>query len=108
MAVHTTTFAVLCDSQNGRQNINLQIGYPECEHHPLHFQADFLGKSKGCSIPSNIMDSMNKIYKLSIENNVDFVELAEYAIKSGANDNSIANKKASVENNNEDIKSKDA
>lgn len=74
-------FSVMCDFGGNKSNVNLQIGYPEPEHHPLHFQGDFLGKSRGGSIPSNIMESLQKIYQLSIENNVDFPELAEYAIK---------------------------
>lgn len=87
------SFSIACDSQSGKQNTLLQIGYPEPDHNPLDHQSKFLSSSRGISIPSNIMESLQKIYKLAIENNVDFGELAEYALKEQSGEKQIQEKK---------------
>ena len=82
------SFSVSCDCSGSKYDVVLKIGYPEQDHHPLHFQSDSLGKNRGVRIPENIMKSMSSIHALAIENNVDFPELAEYAIKNASSTNS--------------------
>ncbi len=81
------SFSALCDFSGAKYSVILQIGYPDPEHHPLHFQSESLGKTRGGRVPENIMQSLVKIYALAMENNVDFPELAEYAIKNASNAN---------------------
>lgn len=86
---NSTHISVMCQGARGAQSVILTIGRPEHDHHPIHFQASALGKDKGLSVPSKIMESLQKIKVLSIENNVDFIELVEYAVKSNEKNDDI-------------------
>jgi hypothetical protein len=80
-AMKTTIISVGCQNMNGStQNVQIVIGHPNPENHPIQFQVKSLG-DKGLTVPSNIMDSLGKLYKLSSENNAEFVDLVEYALK---------------------------
>ncbi len=87
----TTAMSVTCTTQSGgTQSATLIIGHPEHEHHPVYFQAKAMG-DKGLMVPSKIMDSLQKIKVLAEENNVDFVELVEYAVKTNSGEEDIGN-----------------
>ena len=73
-------FTVPCDFGGAKSPFTIYIGEPEASHHPLHFQAEWLGKNRGGNIPSDIMESIAKLYELSQKNNVSFEELCVYAI----------------------------
>ena len=75
-------FSMMCDFNGQQSAFTFYLGYPEPTHHPLTFQAAWLNKSRGGTPAPDIMESLQKILKLSIENNVKFVDLADYAIKS--------------------------
>jgi len=76
-----TIISIGCQTQSGStQNVQVIIGHPNPENHPIQFQMRNLG-DKGLTVPSNIVDSLSKIYKLSCENNAEFVDLVEYALK---------------------------
>ncbi len=60
--------------------VNLYIGNPNPNQHPINFQAKWLSEAKGGSVPQNIMESFEKIHKLAIDNNVPFEDLCYYAI----------------------------
>ncbi|MDA0782524.1 MAG: DUF2610 domain-containing protein [Rickettsiales bacterium] len=79
-------FTVPCDFGGTRAPFTIYIGEPESTHHPLHFQAEWLGKNRGGNIPADIMDSIAKLYELSKKNNVSFEELCVYAISDQVND----------------------
>lgn len=73
-------FSVPCDFGGVSAPFTIYIGDPEPKHHPLHFQAEWLNKNRGGVIPSDIMDSISKLYELAQKNNVSFEELCVYAL----------------------------
>ncbi len=75
-------FTVTCDFNGTKGNFTVYVGAPEGNHHPLHFQNEWLAKERGGSIPQDVMDSMEKLMEISRTNGVPFEELCEYAIKS--------------------------
>lgn len=85
-------FTVPCNFGGTIAPFTIYIGAPETTHHPLHFQAEWLGKNRGGNIPGDVMESISKLYELSKKNNVSFEELCVYAISDQSDD---------IDNNNE-------
>ncbi len=77
-------FTVPCDFGGVKAPFTIYIGEPEPQHHPLHFQAEWLSKNRGGTIPGDIMESISKLYELSKKNNVSFEELCVYALDDGS------------------------
>ncbi len=74
-------FTVVCDFQGGQKSpFDFYIGSPEPSHHPIQFQVAWLGTARGGSAPADIMESLQKLYTLARENNMDFEELCFYAM----------------------------
>jgi len=73
-------FSVPCNFGGQNSPFTFYIGQPERKHHPLHFQADWLTKERGGSVPPDVMESIEKIHALAVKNNVPFEELCEYAL----------------------------
>lgn len=73
-------FTVPCDFGGVKAPFTIYIGYPEVSHHPLHFQAEWLSKHRGGTIPGDVMDSIAKLFELAKKNNVSFEELCVYAL----------------------------
>ena len=74
-------FSIPCDFGGITSPFTIYIGDPEPKHHPLHFQAEWLGKNRGGVIPGDVMESLSKLHDLSKKNNVPFEELCVYALK---------------------------
>jgi hypothetical protein len=64
--------------------VEIYIGKPEAKHHPIQFQADWLSKERGGSIPAEVMDSLQKLRELADKNGVPFEELCTYALEAAA------------------------
>ena len=75
------SFNISCDYNGTKQNTPFYIGYPEPTHHPIHFQTAYISKQRGGTVPGNVLDALSKLLTLAIDNNLEFAELAEYAIK---------------------------
>ena len=73
-------FTVPCDFGGQQAPFTIYIGEPEPNHHPLHFQSSWLSKERGGNIPSEVMDSIAKLYALSQKNGVSFEDLCTYAL----------------------------
>lgn len=73
-------FTVPCDFGGQKSPFTIYIGDPEPKHHPLHFQADWLSKERGGSIPGEVMDSIAKLKEIADQNNVSFEDLCVYAL----------------------------
>jgi len=73
-------FSIPCDFGGQKAPFTVYIGNPEMNHHPLHFQAEWLSKNRGGTIPGEIMESLQKLFDLSKKNNVSFEELCVYAL----------------------------
>lgn len=77
-------FTVNCNFGGTSAPFTVYIGTPDGKHHPLHFQADWLSKERGGSIPAEVMESLAKLKELSERNNVPFEELCAYALEAAA------------------------
>jgi hypothetical protein len=80
-------FSVPCDFGGKRSPFHVYIGEPNPKNHPLHFQADWLSKERGGTIPSEVMESFEKLHKISIEQGVSFEELCVYALGAASEEN---------------------
>ncbi len=80
-------FTVVCDFQGGQKSpFDFYIGAPEPTHHPIHCQAAWLSSTRGGTPPADIMESLQKLYTLANENNMDFEELCFYAMSNATQD----------------------
>ena len=75
-----TKFSVPCAFGSEASEVTIYIGSPEKNHHPIFFQNKFIQDNRGGSIPSSIMESLEKLKQLSEENGVPFDELCRYAL----------------------------
>ncbi|KAF8818415.1 DUF2610 domain-containing protein [Rickettsia endosymbiont of Cardiosporidium cionae] len=73
-------FTISCDFNGQTLPFSVYIGRPEANHHPLHFQADWLSKQRGGTIPANVMDAISELQEMSTKNDVLLEDLCVYAI----------------------------
>ena len=73
-------FSIPCDFGGQQQSVLFSIGTPSPDYHPIHFQAGWLSSTKGGTVPSDIMESIAKLYELATKHKVSFEELCFYAI----------------------------
>ena len=73
-------FVVNCNFNGQMSPFAIYIGNPEHKHHPLHFQADWLSKERGGTIPPEVMDAVGKLKELADKNKVSLEELCVYAL----------------------------
>ncbi len=73
-------FTVPCDFGGQKAPFTIYIGDPEPRHHPLSFQANWLSKERGGTIPGEVMDSIAKLKEIADQNNVSFEDLCVYAL----------------------------
>lgn len=79
-------FTINCDFGGQMAPFTIYIGQPERSHHPLHFQADWLSKERGGTVPAEVMDAIAKLKDLAEKNNVSLEELCVYALGSAQED----------------------
>jgi hypothetical protein len=89
-------FNIPCDFNGVRSMFAVYLGDPEFSHHPLHFQADWLGRERGGKIPGEVMESIAKLKELADRNNVSFEELCVYALGLPDEDNNNNDKVATT------------
>jgi hypothetical protein len=73
-------FTVPCDFGGKVAPFHIYIGEPNPKNHPLQHQAHWLSKERGGTIPQEVMDSFEKLHKISQEHGVSFEELCVYAL----------------------------
>jgi hypothetical protein len=73
-------FSINCDFGGEMSPFSVYIGKPEPRHHPLHFQAEWLGKERGGNVPNEVMTSISKLNDLAKKNGVALEELCVYAL----------------------------
>lgn len=81
-------FTVPCDFNGVKHPFHVYIGEPHPKKHPLQFQAWWLSTERGGTIPQDVMDSFEKLFKIAQENNVSFEDLCVYALGTAAEENS--------------------
>lgn len=77
-------FTINCNFGGVSAPFTVYVGNPESKHHPLHFQADWLSKERGGSVPQEVMDSLVKLQEIAVKNGVPFEELCAYALEAAA------------------------
>lgn len=96
-------FIVNCDFGGQIAPFQIMIGQPEPDHHPLHFQAEWLSKEKGGTIPQEVMDSVAQLFELAKKHNVSLEELAVYALGAAqTNQDDSSDTEDSIDENNDD------
>jgi len=74
-------FSVPCDFAGGqRTNIDVYIGVPQSDKHPLGNQAAWLSKERGGTIPQKVMDGFKDLWEISKKTGTPLEDLALYAI----------------------------
>ena len=73
-------FTINCDFNGQKAPFTVFIGKPQENHHPLHFQAEWLSTTRGGSIPQEVMESVGKLQTLAKKNGVSLEDLCVYAI----------------------------
>ncbi|MFC1408797.1 DUF2610 domain-containing protein [Streptacidiphilus sp. N1-12] len=81
-------FTIPCDFSGEKAPFNIYIGAPAAGHHPLQHQSAWLSRERGGSVPSEVMDSFQKLFDISLENGVDFEQLCVYALGTASGDSS--------------------
>ncbi|MBN66099.1 MAG: hypothetical protein CMM94_00820, partial [Rickettsiales bacterium] len=79
-------FTVPCDFGGQKHPFHVYIGEPHPKKHPLQNQAWWLSNERGGTIPQDVMDSFEKLFKISQENNVSFEDLCVYALGTASKD----------------------
>lgn len=74
-------FNINCQFGASSAMVPMYVGNPHPEQHPIHFQASWLAKERGGTVPQEVMDSLQKIKELSEQNGVPFEELCTYALE---------------------------
>lgn len=73
-------FTVPCDFGDVKAPFHVYIGHPVPSSHPLKYQSAWLLEERGGIIPTDVMDSFQKLHEIAKENKVSFEELCVYAL----------------------------
>ncbi len=73
-------FTIPCDFGGQKHPFHVYVGDPHPKKHPLMNQSNWLSSERGGNIPQDVMDSFEKLFKISQENNVPFEDLCVYAL----------------------------
>ena len=77
-------FTIPCDFGGQKHPFHVYVGDPHPKKHPLLNQSNWLSSERGGTIPQDVMDSFEKLFKISQENNVSFEDLCVYALGNAA------------------------
>lgn len=77
-------FTIPCDFNGTKYPFHVYIGEPKADRHPLQHQSWWLSTIRGGTIPQDVMDSFDRLHKISLENNVSFEDLCVYALGTAA------------------------
>lgn len=72
--------SIKCDFNGKPHPIDIYIGSPMADSHPVEFQSRWLA-DRGGVLPANIMKTLEEIFKISKQNKVSFEELCEFMVK---------------------------
>lgn len=82
-------FMIPCDFGGRKAPFPIYVGEPKSDAHPLQHQSTWLSSERGGSIPQEVMDSFEKLHKISMDNNVSFEELCVYAMGEALGDDKV-------------------
>ena len=78
-------FTIPCDFGGVKHPFHVYIANPVPNSHPLKYQAAWLQEERGGTIPTDVMESFQKLHDIAKENNVSFEELCVYALSKDKN-----------------------
>mgnify|MGYP000751775533 CR=1 FL=1 len=73
-------FSVPCNFNGVSAPFTIYVGNPRQDHHPIHFQSDWLSKERGGNVPQEVMDSLARLKDIAAKNGVSFEDLCVYAL----------------------------
>jgi hypothetical protein len=73
-------FTILCDFAGAKAPFNIYVGEPRPDKHPLQHQASWLSRERGGNVPSDVMDSLQKLLNIAKEEDVSFEELCVHEL----------------------------
>lgn len=88
-------FTIPCDFAGVKAPFNIYVGEPRPDKHPLLHQSSWLQRERGGTIPTEVMDSFEKLHGISKENGVSFEELCVYALGEKKDDDAVEPTRAS-------------
>jgi len=77
-------FTISCQFGAEKHPVQVYIGDPGQNTHPLYYQSRWLAEQKGGEIPHEVMDSFDKLHKIAIDGKENFEELCMYALGQAA------------------------
>ncbi len=80
--INIRKFVIDCVFSDGNKHpVNLYVGEPAIDSPALYFQSKWLSEKKGGMIPKEVIESFDKIKKISVENKIPFLELVDFVIE---------------------------
>jgi hypothetical protein len=101
-------FSVPCDFDGVKSPFTVYVGSVRADHHPLHFQADWLSKERGGTVPQEVMESLSKLQELAKKNNTSFEDLCVYALGAAQDDDEDEDVPSVPEENSDDAELDDS
>ena len=98
-------FTVPCDFNGAKSPFTIYVGSPKEDHHPIHFQSDWLSKERGGTVPQEVMDSLSQLRDIATKNGVSFEDLCVYAL--GAAQQEAEDEENATDNDNYDDSDED-
>jgi hypothetical protein len=68
-------FTITCDFPGFTAPFDFYVGEPTPGLHPLHYQAAWLSRERGGTVPRKEMDEFARLRDIALENGVSFEEL---------------------------------
>lgn len=100
-------FTVPCDFNGAKSPFTIYVGAPKEDHHPIHFQSDWLSKERGGTVPPEVMDSLSQLKDIANKNGVSFEDLCVYALGAAQQDSEGGGEEG-TEDNTSDTSNDDA
>ena len=92
-------FTVPCDFNGVKSPFTIYVGAPKEDHHPIHFQSDWLSKERGGNVPPEVMDSLSQLKDIANKNGVSFEDLCVYALGAAQQDSEEENDESMEDEN---------
>lgn len=81
-------FSVPCSFGGQISPFSVYIGAPKSDAHPVQHQDSWLSKSRGGNVVDKVKQSLAKLQKIAMENNVPLADLCLYSLSIVTDDGS--------------------
>lgn len=73
-------FVIPCDVSGTKVPVQFYLGEPTPNVHPIKYQSAWISEERGVHVPTDVLDSLQKLAEIALENGVSFVDLCTYAL----------------------------